>query len=74
MSYCSVHPTKLKARGKECVKCVKVRRMEDATAMKEKLLTEEAERQALVRNSDSMSQKGKDRKPRASISDKSAAE
>lgn len=45
----------------------------EATPRKEKLLAEEAERKALQKN-DFFNQKGKDRKPRASGSDESAAE
>lgn len=74
MSYCNVHPKRRVARGKECVSCANERRIAEDSARKEKLVAEEAERKAFEENNNFMSQKRKERKPRASGSGKSAAE
>lgn len=74
MSYCSAHPKKRVARGKECVSCANERKIAENNARKEKLVAEEAERKAFEENNDFMSQRGKKRKPRASGSGSSAAE
>lgn len=71
MFFCSSHPEYRVARGKECLSCRNERMTANVSARNEKLRAEEAEREALEKANDFMNRKGKDRKPRASGSDKS---
>lgn len=59
MSNCNVHPKRRVARGKECVSCANERRIAEDSARKEKPVAEEAERKALEKNNNFMSQKGR---------------
>lgn len=74
MTYCSLHPESLTARGKECVLCANTRMIADTTTRKERLLAKEAERKSFQEKNDIMNQKGKKRKPRAGGSGSSATE
>lgn len=70
-SFCPIHNARV-AQGKDCIKCRNEALAAEKAARAERAKQQEARKRAVEKAADFMSRKGKDRKPRASESDKSS--